>query len=189
MIWVVFATSLTAFFVAAKSHGRQLRLERELAGFDRVTFGGTNPPYVESLWRNDRVHYWRTFPVLLTFFLAGLIVSRSSSISLPFPDETRESQLLAWAALSFLWAFVWSFTLVGLASAVRLRRSLKRLPLPSESPRSPERGAEWEKGGDARKRGLVDCRGGIDATYCYPSFSELVAVSRCFSARFFSNVA
>jgi len=44
--WALLAASFVLFFVAAKFHGRQVRLERELAGHNQVTFGGKNPPFV-----------------------------------------------------------------------------------------------------------------------------------------------
>jgi len=48
------------FLVAAKLHGRQLRLEREQAGFREVTFGrgSQNPPFVVALWRRERFIFW-----------------------------------------------------------------------------------------------------------------------------------
>lgn len=49
--------------VAAKAHGRQVRLERELAGHNEVVFGGANAPFVEALWRRDRVRFWSVAPV------------------------------------------------------------------------------------------------------------------------------
>lgn len=53
--------SIATFLLAAKSHGRQVRLERERAGFHTVVFGGSNPSFVEQVWRKDRWRYWPTF--------------------------------------------------------------------------------------------------------------------------------
>jgi hypothetical protein len=53
--------SIATFLLAAKSHGRQVRLERERAGFHSVVFGGSNPAFVEQVWRKDRWRYWPTF--------------------------------------------------------------------------------------------------------------------------------
>lgn len=50
--------SLAALGAAAKAHGRQIRLERERAGYTRVVFGGDNPAFVVALWRRDRVRLW-----------------------------------------------------------------------------------------------------------------------------------
>ncbi len=47
---IVVLASVAAFLAAAKSYGRQLRLEREVAGYWEVRFGGTNPPFVAAWW-------------------------------------------------------------------------------------------------------------------------------------------
>jgi hypothetical protein len=49
---------VVAFLLAAKAHGRQLRLEREKEGILSVTFGGKNPPFVEALWARERWLFW-----------------------------------------------------------------------------------------------------------------------------------
>lgn len=46
--------------VAAKAHGRQVRLEREQQGYFRVDFGAKNPAAVEAIWRTDRWLLWPT---------------------------------------------------------------------------------------------------------------------------------
>ena len=56
---VIVATfGVATFFTAAKTHGRQVRLEREAAGFHHVVFGGDNPADVEAIWARDRHLYW-----------------------------------------------------------------------------------------------------------------------------------
>src|SRR5438034_2845345 len=70
---IVVLASFAAFLAAAKSHGRQLRLERELAGYWEVRFGGTNPPFVAALWRRDRVRFWAiTLPLGLAWLACRL---------------------------------------------------------------------------------------------------------------------
>lgn len=44
--------------VAAKAHGRQVRLERERFGVLEVDFRKDNGPVVETLWRHDRIRFW-----------------------------------------------------------------------------------------------------------------------------------
>jgi hypothetical protein len=56
--------AIATFLLAAKSHGRQVRLERERAGYHQVVFGGSNPAFVEALWRRDRLRYWPTFALV-----------------------------------------------------------------------------------------------------------------------------
>lgn len=65
------ALSLVTLVVAAKTHGRQIRLERERAGYHRVVFGGDNPAFVVALWRRDRVRLWTSALVLA---LAAIVV-------------------------------------------------------------------------------------------------------------------
>src|SRR5262245_176985 len=63
---VSIAIGAVVFLVAAKLHGRQLRLERERAGYMHVTFGrrAQNPPFVVALWRRERFIFWPTAAVL-----------------------------------------------------------------------------------------------------------------------------
>src|SRR5438045_8903489 len=55
--WVL-GLGVATFLVAAKAHGRQLRIERELAGYWEVSFRARNPAFVEALWRRERIVYW-----------------------------------------------------------------------------------------------------------------------------------
>ncbi|HUR67902.1 MAG TPA: hypothetical protein VM370_01545 [Candidatus Thermoplasmatota archaeon] len=56
--WLGALVGIAALLVSAKAHGRQVRLEREAAGYHSVEFGGTNPAFVEALWRRDRLRFW-----------------------------------------------------------------------------------------------------------------------------------
>lgn len=60
--WLGALLGVGALLVAAKAHGRQVRLEREAAGYREVVFGGENPAFVEALWRRDRRRFWGTLP-------------------------------------------------------------------------------------------------------------------------------
>lgn len=82
---ILVALSIAAFLAAAKAHGRQLRLERELAGYWQVTFGASNPPFVEALWRRERFLFWGTVVVVELFSLAlrGLAPSPLLHLLLP----------------------------------------------------------------------------------------------------------
>jgi hypothetical protein len=62
-LWVL-ALGVATFLASAKTHGRQLRLERELAGYWHVTFSARNPPWVEALWHRERLILWSLVAVL-----------------------------------------------------------------------------------------------------------------------------
>src|SRR5438034_1265042 len=68
--------SLVTFLASAKAHGRQLRLERELEGYQTVTFRAANPPWVESLWRAERYRFWG-FTLALAFLFAVTLCPRA----------------------------------------------------------------------------------------------------------------
>lgn len=97
---LVLVASVISFGVAAKAHGRQLRLERELAGHPHVVFGGTNPPFVEALWREDRIRYWSTVAGLALLTVGLFAVARSRGWSWPFLEGGGGSVawLVVWGA-------------------------------------------------------------------------------------------
>lgn len=110
VLWAAVLASLALLLASAKAHGRQLRLERELEGHHEVVFGGTNPAWVESRWRQDRIGFWSIVPVL-----AALFAWRA------WPSGAG---LAATAAL--LWAPIAGFVVMGLASQLRLARAWDR---------------------------------------------------------------
>jgi hypothetical protein len=111
---VVVGLSVVAFVLAAKAHGRQLRLERELEGYHHVVFGGSNPPFVDALWRADRVRYWSTAGVLALAVLGLFALARVQGWGWPFLGGGTGSVvwLVVWGApvVSFLTCGVWSLT-------------------------------------------------------------------------------
>ena|SRR3990172_12036586 len=120
MFWVVLVLSVITFLIAAKSHGRQLRLERELAGYEHVTFGGVNPPFVEELWHKDRVEYWRTFAVFMTLAIFYVMAAKKWNILLPYSGENPQDGGWQFVLLVVPWIFVLTFTIVGMTSLIRL---------------------------------------------------------------------
>lgn len=105
---MIVLTSLVLFLVAAKVHGRSIRLEREAMGVMHVTFGGpagTNPPEVEALWRADR---WRFWP------MTGVLAALFGAIAFAL---TRSAALSAVAALQ--WAPTVSFVVCAVLSTMR----------------------------------------------------------------------
>jgi len=111
---VLIAASVVTFLVAAKAHGRQLRLERELEGYHRVVFGGTNPPFVEALWRADRVRYWSTAAGVAVLVLGLYGLARLQGWRWPFLQGGGGSVawLVVWGSLvvAFLTCGLWSLT-------------------------------------------------------------------------------
>ncbi len=115
---VLLGASVVAFILAAKAHGRQIRLERELEGHHHVVFGtGTNPPYVEALWRADRVLYWSIVAGVAVTILGLYALSRAQGWRWPF---------LHGGGGSVAWLVVWGSTVTafltcGFWSLVRFR--------------------------------------------------------------------
>lgn len=99
-----------AVLAAAKAHGRQVRLERELAGFDAVDFMAENPAQVEAIWARDRRAYWPAFAG------AGLGVLAARVALAPSPWWLVALEALAAALLG-------GFLLAGLASLLRFERA------------------------------------------------------------------
>jgi hypothetical protein len=99
------AASLVTFILAAKAHGRELRLERVVAGIEQVTFGGSNPPFVDALWAAERLRFWVATPILSVIVIVGLAMAGASRWTVGF------------AAL--LWSPAVVFLVLGVASIVR----------------------------------------------------------------------
>jgi hypothetical protein len=110
--------SLILFLIAAKSHGRELRLEREAAGVPHVVFGGVNPPVVERIWRAERVRFAIVAPLLVLLFAAGLRLYGSSA------GYTVLGALAFGPALAFLSLGIASFVRSGAFARGQLGGSL-----------------------------------------------------------------
>jgi hypothetical protein len=118
----VLVASAVAFVLAAKAHGRQIRLERELQGYHQVVFGGSNPPFVEALWRADRVRYWSITAGLAAGAVGLFFLARARGWHWPFLGGGGGSA--AWLAL---WgAPVVAFITCGLWSLGRFVRAVEQ---------------------------------------------------------------
>jgi hypothetical protein len=95
---------------AAKAHGRQLRLERTQAGFPTADFRRPNEPFVEQLWRTDRLGFWTLFVVLAA---ASLFWSLAAGGLATAPFWGR-------FPLGLAWAFAGAFFVMGVQSLWRL---------------------------------------------------------------------
>src|SRR5688500_19580447 len=114
MRWIVLAGSIAAYLLAAKVHGHQLRLERELAGYFEVVFGGSNPPFVEALWSRERVIYWS---ITGSLALVGVAYAFAAA-RIGWPAPLRGSWI-GTILLVTLWPMTLAFLASGLASAGR----------------------------------------------------------------------
>jgi hypothetical protein len=126
---LVWAGSLGLFLASAKAHGRQLRLEREKAGYFEVVFGGKNPAFVEGLWKQERLLFWSLTGAVCAFALAYAVAARRFGWDIPFcPPESGPPP---WWLLP-LWACIWplclAFIVTGILSCWRLRMALVSSP-------------------------------------------------------------
>ena len=116
--WLAAVATVALILVAAKAHGRQVRLEREQQGVFAVDFRRDNPPAVEAIWRTDRRVFWPTFAVAAA---AGLVMVLFLAL--------RPADLVLGSSFVLAWAFATSFIVAGLASWMRMMRRRKG-PLP-----------------------------------------------------------
>lgn len=128
--WLTTLLSFVAMLVAAKVHGRQIRLERELQGYMNVDFRANNPPWVEALWRLDRIQYWAVYAAAaatcLLVFGALYALGRESQVAAWWGDA--DSVALVWATLAvalILWSLIAAFVVNAAASLRRLGRALR----------------------------------------------------------------
>jgi uncharacterized BrkB/YihY/UPF0761 family membrane protein len=120
-----------ALVAAAKVHGRQLRLERELHGYWHVEFGGANnPAWVESFWRRDRFRFWSLVALLAAAFGALALVVGPNTPGVPLRSAVPPAAWrLAFALLgALLWAPIFTFLGLGALSAGRVQRLLRAPP-------------------------------------------------------------
>lgn len=106
-VWLGALLGVPALLAAAKAHGRQVRLEREAAGYHSVVFGGENPEFVERLWRRDRLRFWTFVPLAAILF---------GSVAWTFSSAWGLAALAAllWAPIAgFFFAGLWTYGAQG----------------------------------------------------------------------------
>lgn len=106
MILAAALAGLPLVVLAAKIHGRQLRLERTAQGLGGDVDFRDPPPSVALLWRRDRIRYWITLPAL-----ALVLPALGAALRLAWP----QALLLALVAAPTL-----AFAALGLDSARRV---------------------------------------------------------------------
>jgi len=117
--WLILGLGAATFLVAAKTHGRQIRLERELAGYWHATFGAANPAFVEALWRRERFMYWSVAAVLATCSIAFRLVAHRFEWPLPPVATSGGRSILAALLFHVLTPLTAAFVATGLLSVVR----------------------------------------------------------------------
>ncbi len=122
---LLFILLILAFLTAAKSHGRQYRLERELAGHWKVSFTSENHPWVERFWFRQRVLYWS----IASITAVVLIVFRNR---LGFSKNGKWQKLL-WGLMTIGLSMIVAFVASGLLSWGRLALNLTRNPAPGSA--------------------------------------------------------
>ena len=131
MAWLLLGMALVAWILlAAKAHGRQVRLEREAKGVFAVDFGGTNPPEVEAIWKRDRRIFWPTLVVLSSVLVgAGLWLDdlelMVAGVPMAFASSFVVAGLASWSRLggSDWRSFGWWTLVAAAALGVMLSRA------------------------------------------------------------------
>lgn len=119
--------SVALLLLAAKAHGRQLRLERELEGHTQVDFRGGNHPWVEALWRGDRVRFWTMVPIAS----AALALYAYRARAMGGAPVDFGAALPPWGAAlvaALLWGPTLGFFVNGALSLIRWFRALREAP-------------------------------------------------------------
>ena len=114
------------FLSAAKSHGRQHRLERELAGYWNVSFKSENDPWVERFWLRQRVLYWSLASFVSLFIFLRLKKKKAN---------LNWKKWIVFAVPSVILSMIAAFTVTGLLSMMRLFWNLAQ--------NEPPPGSEW----------------------------------------------
>lgn len=141
--WTILAASLALVLMAAKTHGRQVRLERERAGYPTVMIGTANPPWVEALWRRDRILFWGAFGGGVSLALSYAFAAVRLNWPMPLRDGNGNPPWWSLILFAALWPFIAAFLVSGLASLARLALSF-RVREPSDA-RRPRPGGPWSR--------------------------------------------
>jgi hypothetical protein len=117
--WLVLGLGAATFLVGAKAHGRQLRLERELAGYWEVTFGGRNPAFIEALWRRERRLYWGFVAVVALATLGFRLLAPRFAWPLPLEGGSTGRSASGAVFLHVLVPLIAAFVATGFLSFTR----------------------------------------------------------------------
>jgi len=134
--WWTFGFGVATFLVAAKLHGRQIRLERELAGYWKVTFGGQNPAFVDALWRRERWLFWGLAAAFGLLAIGFRVLAAQLGWPLPVTAPGGERTWLGALLLHVLLPLTGAFAATGLLSTRRFVVAL-RGGVPASAARPP----------------------------------------------------
>src|SRR5688500_4786889 len=123
--WILLALGAVTFLVAAKAHGRQLRLERELAGYWEFTFGGPNPPFIDALWHRERLLYWSTPGLVGLCTLGFRLLAPRFSWQLPAEGGPAGHSVIGVLFLHVVAPLTVAFIATGLLSLARFALALR----------------------------------------------------------------
>jgi hypothetical protein len=121
----LFGLVVAGILGSAKFHGRQVRMRREAEGHMHVHFRRQNHPWVEEMWREDRLGFWWTFGVLASLSAATAGWHALSGRDLVGLDPAVSAILLLG------WAFPATFIVMGVWWSIDLARSTHTTPLVS----------------------------------------------------------
>ena len=113
----IFVLLVLAFLSAAKSHGRQHRLERELEGHWKVSFTSENHPWVERFWFRQRIVYWSIATITAIVLLKQFLFSKNSKL-----------HWIVSGVITIGISMIVAFVVTGLLSWARLSLKLLRNP-------------------------------------------------------------
>lgn len=136
--WIVLALGAATFLAAAKAHGRQLRLERELAGYWHVTFGAQNPAFVEALWRRERLLYWSLAAALAIVTIGFRVLASRVAWSLPVDGTQARPSVIGALIFHVLVPLIVAFIATGFLSLSRFAAAAR-----SDQAASNTRPQDW----------------------------------------------
>jgi hypothetical protein len=113
----IFVLLVLAFLSAAKSHGRQHRLERQLEGHWKVSFTSENHPWVERFWFRQRIVYWSIATITAIVLLKQFLFRRNSKL-----------HWIVSGVLTIGISMIVAFVVTGLLSWARLGLKLLKNP-------------------------------------------------------------
>lgn len=126
--------ALPTFLLAAKAHGRQIRIEREFEGYPDADFrSDQNPAWVRALWRRDRIQFWTTYSIVAAFLGIGVWLKHRAGAGAWGTEPAMQDVAGSAAIVLLLWTPIVAFTGNGVTSLARWLRRRRRSPEPTSN--------------------------------------------------------